>query len=740
MPPTNSWPGLTSDEADDAAVDLMLRLEPFIPPKPVFSDFSKPPPNQLSTASSLRVGYAAHLRAEKARKNAILQTAPALSSGKTRNKKVERAQTAPTSARIGPSPIGNLPVETLSTVLTYVTPDVLAILINICKYFRSLLTSEIHSKHLWRQARRNTLPRPLPDPPVGWEEQKWGRFVFAWGQCRICSRPTNRVWISITLTVKLCIDPTCGKKFVETLSCPSQLQNNRLRRHLPDHFWRAIPRVEDQSPLADHGLPASPTRLPALDRQLKAQSISFLAEQVQPIYDEATSDLINTESTVSQQSAITKWYGRAILQLTKQKWAAELIWWAAEHESHMRSIKKSNDKALRTEAKTHNWKKRDLYNSKTLMDVVHVATRSGETATAQLQQATTIRAADAEVSTLADRRQRREFAQTEQLIREQMADLHKYILRTHAGPVPSLKAFRKLRSVQTVALTGRVAISLSKSGAQSDRVATHVNADLTQWADFARHQFASLLPNEASFSNSAMPAVTAAQWTHPAQRVHALFLCVPCTQADAALRSRPKPKRLGPSTDWRALTCAEACRHVCPPAALHGKNNNKRTLDRRVDAPIYGFEYDELASKAVSAAALSANGNPTIIKPAELDGLGPVFRCGAPDCKVTMVFSRVRHHALRHTSIGIFDCLDGPGPAPGPAVLEDIFDENKKPKPEWAPADKRSFLCRHCDSQPFTARGIRQHVHDAHHVEYDGLAGEDFSRIVDLTPPISDLM
>jgi hypothetical protein len=256
-----------------------------------------------------------------------------------------------------------------------------------------------------------------------------------------------------------------------------------------------------------------------------------------------------------------------------------------------------------------------------------------------VQRLTTVHDVGEEIAALAAAREHRKLSADSVRTVEEVKDLHKFILSHVTGPVPPLKSFSNLASVQTLAATGHVARTLSKRGQQAEQAIRSVVAEVSIWADRARHGFAGLLPSNAEAAAAAGCKVPALHWIHPSDRADAAFICVQCSETDAKLRAQDKPKSLGNPARWRALTCTEACQHECAGAAQ--PKNKAKAQDRRVADLPYGFSHDGAISKVLSGAIAAANADVTSITSADLGSLGPVFRCGAANCGLTMTFSRI---------------------------------------------------------------------------------------------------
>jgi len=79
-----------------------------------------------------------------------------------------------------------LPFELVAEILlnSRSTRDLLAIS-RTCRHFCATLTRP-RAAYVWKNARQNMLPRPLPEPLPGWSEHGYAAFVFGSpGKCEV---------------------------------------------------------------------------------------------------------------------------------------------------------------------------------------------------------------------------------------------------------------------------------------------------------------------------------------------------------------------------------------------------------------------------------------------------------------------------------------------------------------------------------------------------------------------------
>jgi hypothetical protein len=103
------------------------------------------------------------------------------------------------------SHIAKLPLEMLAEVLSDVGPDVILALAWTCQFFYHTLTNPT-ATWMWRRARLNYRPLPVPEPTPNWSEPKYAYNLFSRRPCVVCKRETDRLPLSFGLRIKVCKD------------------------------------------------------------------------------------------------------------------------------------------------------------------------------------------------------------------------------------------------------------------------------------------------------------------------------------------------------------------------------------------------------------------------------------------------------------------------------------------------------------------------------------------------------
>jgi len=262
-----------------------------------------------------------------------------------------------------------------------------------------------------------------------------------------------------------------------------------------------------------------------------------------------------------------------------------------------------------------------------------------------VERETVIFDADAEIKKLAVVRTNRQHAKQQKRAQRGLVRLHRAIFETAemSGaiiPIPPLAVFKNFSSVNSVVQTGHPTRVVTKGDEEAEDIKLRIVQEVTQWQHSALDMFAKLLPREVYTNAEPAPSTASLK---AASRPTALFRCIHCTKVEAELRADLPPRTLGKNAGaWRAMTIAQASQHKCGRGSVAKSNNNPDIrMERRLSEPTHGLEYDAEAGLAVTKALAAANVDVATAKVDQLETLGPIFRCRAGECGLTMVFSRI---------------------------------------------------------------------------------------------------
>lgn len=90
-------------------------------------------------------------------------------------------------AKVEPCHIARLPVEILAEVLSYTRPHDILALARTNKYYCNTLAVNAASTFIWKRARANFTPSPIPDPTPNFTESSYAAFLFDRQPCEVRS-------------------------------------------------------------------------------------------------------------------------------------------------------------------------------------------------------------------------------------------------------------------------------------------------------------------------------------------------------------------------------------------------------------------------------------------------------------------------------------------------------------------------------------------------------------------------
>lgn len=78
----------------------------------------------------------------------------------------------------------SIPTEMLAETLAYTTPIDLLALARTSKYLCNTLVDP-SNVYMWRRARKQVDPAPVPDPPARWKEPAYASWLFDPRSCKV---------------------------------------------------------------------------------------------------------------------------------------------------------------------------------------------------------------------------------------------------------------------------------------------------------------------------------------------------------------------------------------------------------------------------------------------------------------------------------------------------------------------------------------------------------------------------
>lgn len=117
-----------------------------------------------------------------------------------------------------PSHIMTLPFELIAEILMYsMSPRDILSVARSCKFFCVKLIRS-SANYIWKNARLNCKPLPLPDPIQTFTESAYAALVFDVGQCEVCRSPllgstlADKISTRYANVMQVCWTPTLSKR------------------------------------------------------------------------------------------------------------------------------------------------------------------------------------------------------------------------------------------------------------------------------------------------------------------------------------------------------------------------------------------------------------------------------------------------------------------------------------------------------------------------------------------------
>ncbi|KAI8976707.1 hypothetical protein BD414DRAFT_555115 [Trametes punicea] len=593
----------------------------------------------------------------------------------------------------------SLPLELLAEVLSYATSprDVLA-LARTSKHFCSVLVNNPETEFIWRRARQNCEPAPVPDPLPGLSEACYAALLFDHGKCEICGSSVNVPCHSFALRARLCDPPRGCVQVWRSQHLYAIDQEDEVK--YPD-ILQWIPRLERP---CDLQLEKIYVRKDAWRRAVSEfKKARLLGPDAVSAYTETRQVLADALPARQEfYKNLIKWRDRRAISLVL--YASMMQHRAQIHSEEIGCTK---------------W---EILQSPTYAAQYHAKLRCCE---AEIQDDfPTFK--DAVIAEVAAQKQRKLLREKEHIMQDRRREVETEYKRLKESSqqdnvLPSLPEFRKLSVVKTV----EASTSRADPGLTDHFVALILKDNLEQWRSAARAALAAVLgfPGWKMMSKRKL---------HPVDRLTARFRCKRC---DAAGKGTGLDGGMG---------FAEACRHVCAHLSkkargAHRWNADDFVPDRRAIGAISQV-LELCGTKAEDADSLRI-----------ADSVGERIRCSA--CSLSMAVRSVAYHCKRHEEIS-FTLLPATEVSELSAIEHGLALRLLEKSNEAASErGRKMYGCRHCArrSMPATADaasdassgqegmdraqlkpkwmsfdGLRSHLKEKHHVQH--VADEDFYR------------
>ncbi|KDQ64838.1 hypothetical protein JAAARDRAFT_239124 [Jaapia argillacea MUCL 33604] len=617
---------------------------------------------------------------------------PPPKSKRRRTKKPPQIVTSPPICRLA-----RIPLEILAEVLSHMpsTKEVLAVA-RTSKYFCDTLVANETSGFIWRKARENTKPEPVPEPTTpNWigREAAYAAFIWDGGECEVCKKPTPHMYTSFALKARVCGKPECMIKWRRTMVKLSAqevkrqsvnwlpcLETGNLIRSWPHDQW--YPTGDQYHRVSD------------------AQSV------IQQMHDASVAHGTSPEDFVKQHQKEAAKIPR-IMELSVKLFR----WKAARWDAQVRT-KKKNEAMTRHISKGEGWDYWDLWNTPSWSTLIMRKNSSLEEVTKtdfehQCSQTS------AEVLTVVERRKRR-ITEALWLKNREAIDGHYHKLLSseiqEGRAMPSLSEFRKLPIVKvllgrhTVATVAAASVTQKENGKlegeigivkkysaltgdfdkidlaaelakkQKTLISTMIGRELRAWCDRVETEFCQQILGYNKGSDMGEWKNASRKKLHPVERLDARFQCKKCKK-----------------TSWKyadvgCLDFVGTCAHSCIGVDWKGWSVQQFEVDQKV------VEAVRQLLKALEVKAENSDSIPAV------RALGSRILCLCCQAPIVMDFDGLLRHCKRHEEIKI-EILSKDQAAVilqhphTPGVCAKLTDLSVSSK---AKRDLKVYGCRHC--------------------------------------------
>ncbi|KDQ59335.1 hypothetical protein JAAARDRAFT_78089 [Jaapia argillacea MUCL 33604] len=597
----------------------------------------------------------------------------------------KRCRSKLTSSIAPPQPfcaLANIPLELLAEILSHVssTKEILA-LARTSKYFCHTLVADQTSGFIWRKARENAEPEPIPPPTTpNWvgRESAYAAFLWDGGECEICKKHTPKMYTSFSLRVRLCGNGQCMTAW------------NRTLNFVPAIEW--IPALESNQVF----IGAEPNVT-----QYYPQEMVF---HRRGDYDAQALEDCEAALNVRNLEDLTKLREKEARKMTLiMELAVQLFKWKEKWTDMKNEVKKRNEALLKATALREGWEYWDLKSSQTFGLLLRTRNSSLEDITeADLDRL--LPTISTEIFNTLEHRKR---GAAEAVYRKHCEAIaaHYQRLRSSeslAGRVmPSLQEFRRLPVVKVVqsrraagatvnaqdvntgvrdALKGVDLAAELKSKTPTLLSALIMN-EVQTWRDAAESLVCQKLLGYTKDSEKGEWRNLSKNKLNPVERLDARFNCKKCG------------KTSGKYVELGCLDFSGVCSHSCIGLDEQGKGAKPWSVEQ--------FEVDKPAVQAVTellkVCGVEAE-DPNSIS--AIKALGNTILClSCKNAPIVMNFDNLLRHCRRHaeTQLQVLTNIEAE------AILRQhpltLGLHAKITDPSWSNIAKRTakvFGCRHC--------------------------------------------
>ncbi|KIJ39921.1 hypothetical protein M422DRAFT_32522 [Sphaerobolus stellatus SS14] len=611
---------------------------------------------------------------------------PGRAAKKRRRFRLEQPEQLDLSRKHGDELFGCLPLEMIAEILAYLcTPDLLA-LARTSRFFADLLVYNKSLEYIWRNARKQFLPLPIPDPAPNWTETSYAAFLFDPAPCEVCEEMTKTVPYSCSLRARICTKVGCGSSWIydrlhlaRTFTIPHSETaiTAAIQSWLPYYEGDSDDRASRRYRVVDWGAAANRYREAAM---------------LNP------AEFVKIQEEFAQKAKI-------LPRLMQE--AKNLLTWCKTCRVYQAKCHTDNELFLRNKAAIEDWNESDFITTPLYRDLI-----KRKDALYELITETEYGSLKEEFrEQVATRRKQRIQASVDSISRSNREDLRRYWskLKTFSpDPMPCYGEFRRLdickvllqKNIDKAKAMQPVTDSLWTELKQGAPIEEHIRQQINTWLDDTRAKLAEKLGYKH------VELDTAAGFTHPTERLTAWFVCINC--------NTKKKKDV-------AMTFKDVCGHQCPPARRKDRSKAEWNID--------WFQPDKKAVAAMKQLLRIMSLDERKVYLAYLNNMLSPNYIICKSCPKPIVLSptSLLSHCKRHESI-ILEILPSAQLNPQTVVkprgrIEDglvakLNGYERSAKKERA---LRGFECRHCpDDTAYTFDGLVSHLKAKHSIETPG--------------------
>ncbi|KAF9018030.1 hypothetical protein BDZ89DRAFT_362078 [Hymenopellis radicata] len=584
------------------------------------------------------------------------------------SRKAKRSKRAVSPSEIAPKTcfITKLPFELIADILqlTQSPRDVLAL--SLCnKYLRDTLLRD-DSDFIWRYMRLNFKPNPLPDKPSSMTEASYAALVFGGGicggPCEACGLPTDNMYSSFALRIRLCKKPNCLTNIQKTLKKINLQDVSSQPAYFPIVAGSMFV-TENTRSVEDHRT-LTLTRAgnwPLAANYVRARDWDRSVQE----YLEATGLPETLEAELAERAR------KAQRVTALMPTFVALYQWKAAYDLARERYKRTNEDFGKAFAEKNGYVYWDLINSPSYGAIHNRKNKTLESIT-PLDMTVWADRIDADIVKIKEQRQRRQY-EMDHAKAYSVVEQHYNGLRSKREmlPVPTFPTFRKFRFIKSILTTPPSPAFNPSKQLKTPLAQTLIANELAAWRTDAKEKLGEVL------GHTTWKAASKSR-LHPAERVDARFKCQQCNHFEPRYR------------DDGCFDFIGACSHQC--RKVDGTLKNQEWSAERF---VKDAKAVSAISKVLALNALSAESPESSVL---YDAIGPHILCESCPAAIILQPCQVAGHSHRHEDMQVSmlseedasSILSHPLTA---GLAQRLMGTELRAKPLGG---QKVYMCRHC--------------------------------------------